>query len=324
MKVVSRSYRYGFNGQEKDNEIKGVGNSLDFKFRAYDSRLGRFMSFDPLAKSYPWNSPYAFAENDVIRCIDLEGLEKYVVVYHYNEKNEITHIQITSLKDIKGNLVNQNIKIHGGLLGLFNKKVSKDVLVISNRAGNITTSQSNSLTTVESNLVKRTNHKCGAGTEYPKVPESIEYEGGITANRKDMDAPANHFIADMGGLNNYPTSFNFISNTNSLITNSNNENEFQMIADYLAINPSKTIQISGMTPGKESSKDVIKQSLIVDKKPGNSLEELANGRRDAIIDKLVNDYGVQRERLTKGTPIYGAQRGQGNGKSEFSATIKSN
>ncbi len=70
-------YRYGFGGQEKDNEIKDDGNSLSFKFRIYDPRLGRFLSVDPLAKNYPWNSTYAFAENDVIRNMDLEGAEKY-------------------------------------------------------------------------------------------------------------------------------------------------------------------------------------------------------------------------------------------------------
>jgi RHS repeat-associated protein len=72
-------YRYGFNNMEKDDEIKGAGNSYSFKFRIYDARLGRFLSVDPLASSYPWNSTYAFAENDVIRAIDLEGLEKYIV-----------------------------------------------------------------------------------------------------------------------------------------------------------------------------------------------------------------------------------------------------
>ena len=45
----------------------------------YDPRLGRFLSVDPIAKNYPHSSPYAFAENDVIRSIDLEGLEKYIV-----------------------------------------------------------------------------------------------------------------------------------------------------------------------------------------------------------------------------------------------------
>lgn len=69
------AYRYGFNGQEKDNEVKGEGNSYDFKFRVYDPRIGRFLSIDPLTESYPWNSPYAFAENRPVDGIDLEGAE---------------------------------------------------------------------------------------------------------------------------------------------------------------------------------------------------------------------------------------------------------
>ncbi len=71
----SSEYRFGFQGQEKDDELKGVGNSISFKYRIHDPRLGRFMSLDPLAKDYPWNSPYAFAENKVIKYIELEGLE---------------------------------------------------------------------------------------------------------------------------------------------------------------------------------------------------------------------------------------------------------
>ncbi len=71
----SNSYRYGFQGQEKDDEVKGSGNSLVFEYRIHDPRLGRFLSVDPLSSSYPWNSTYAFAENRVIDGIDLEGLE---------------------------------------------------------------------------------------------------------------------------------------------------------------------------------------------------------------------------------------------------------
>ena len=33
---------------------------------------------DPLAWEFPWNSIYTFAENDVIRNIELEGLEKLI------------------------------------------------------------------------------------------------------------------------------------------------------------------------------------------------------------------------------------------------------
>jgi RHS repeat-associated protein len=70
------SYRYGFQGQEKDDEIKGEGNSLNYTFRMHDPRVGRFFAVDPLTPDYPWNSPYAFSENDVIGSIELEGLEK--------------------------------------------------------------------------------------------------------------------------------------------------------------------------------------------------------------------------------------------------------
>ena len=46
----SEKYRFGFNGKENDNEVKGAGNSLDFGARIYDSRLGRWLSCDPSEK----------------------------------------------------------------------------------------------------------------------------------------------------------------------------------------------------------------------------------------------------------------------------------
>jgi RHS repeat-associated protein len=71
----SPSYRYGFQGQEKDDEIKGSGNSLNYRYRMHDPRLGRFFAVDPLKHEFPWNSPYAFSENRVIDGVELEGLE---------------------------------------------------------------------------------------------------------------------------------------------------------------------------------------------------------------------------------------------------------
>ena len=58
-----------------DNEIKGRGNSLNYKYRMHDPLVGRFFAVDPLAKKYPWNSSYAFSENRVIDGVELEGLE---------------------------------------------------------------------------------------------------------------------------------------------------------------------------------------------------------------------------------------------------------
>ncbi|MCG2613738.1 RHS repeat-associated core domain-containing protein [Terrimonas sp. NA20] len=69
-------YRYGFNGKENDNEVKGEGNQQDYGMRIYDPRLGKFLSVDPLAKSYPWYTPYQFAGNKPIAFIDRDGLEE--------------------------------------------------------------------------------------------------------------------------------------------------------------------------------------------------------------------------------------------------------
>ena len=73
------AYRYGFQGQEKDDEVKGEGNSINYKYRMHDPRIGRFFATDPLEKTYPNNSPYAFSQNIVINAIELEGLEAYFI-----------------------------------------------------------------------------------------------------------------------------------------------------------------------------------------------------------------------------------------------------
>lgn len=69
----SRDYRYGFQGQEKDDEVKGEGNSYTTHFREFDPRLARWLSLDPRSSKYPGFSPYnAFINNPNI-FIDSRG-----------------------------------------------------------------------------------------------------------------------------------------------------------------------------------------------------------------------------------------------------------
>ncbi|MCE9539606.1 MAG: hypothetical protein K8R85_10350, partial [Bacteroidetes bacterium] len=70
-------YRFGFNGKENDNEVKGQGNQQDYGMRFYDNRLGRFLSIDPLIMQYPELTPYQFASNMPIWAIDRDGLEAW-------------------------------------------------------------------------------------------------------------------------------------------------------------------------------------------------------------------------------------------------------
>ena len=64
-------YRYGFNGQEKDNEIYGDGQSYNFGARLYDSRLGSWWNVDP--ELNPSLSPYIFSNNNPILFMDPNG-----------------------------------------------------------------------------------------------------------------------------------------------------------------------------------------------------------------------------------------------------------
>ncbi len=78
--ILGGDYRHSFQGQESDPEIKGDGNSINYKYRMHDPRIGRFFAVDPLAPKYPHNSPYAFSENRVIDAIELEGLESQIII----------------------------------------------------------------------------------------------------------------------------------------------------------------------------------------------------------------------------------------------------
>gem|GEM_PF-5445015 len=71
--VANTNYRYGFNGKENDNDIEN--SAQDYGMRIYDGRLGRFLSADPLTKTYPWLTPYQFAGNTPMQAIDIDGLE---------------------------------------------------------------------------------------------------------------------------------------------------------------------------------------------------------------------------------------------------------
>jgi RHS repeat-associated protein len=76
MQMVGRNgstgdYRYGFQGSEMDNEIRGVGNSYTTSFRQLDVRLARWLSIDPVVKSH--ESPCAWNTNNPISYIDITG-----------------------------------------------------------------------------------------------------------------------------------------------------------------------------------------------------------------------------------------------------------
>ena len=86
---VSRGYRYGFNGMEKEND-----QDYFTEFRLYNPDLGRWISVDKLYKSFI-NSYNAFSNSPIVK-IDPNGLSDY-----YTQSGEYLGSDGTDGTDIK-------------------------------------------------------------------------------------------------------------------------------------------------------------------------------------------------------------------------------
>ena len=110
------SYRYGFNGQEKVDEISGTGNHNTAMFWEYDTRLGRRWNQDP--KPNPSISNYAAFANNPIWYSDALGDTIIVDNKGYTSRVD---------RDDDGNLVDNLVFTQGedGLVSL--GELTKDV-----------------------------------------------------------------------------------------------------------------------------------------------------------------------------------------------------
>ena len=116
-KYSSSSYRYGFNGKENDNEVKGEGNQQDYGMRIYDPRLMRFLSVDPISNDYPELTPYQFASNRPIDGIDQDGLEyakanmhSDATIVRHNSDPHIAQEQIIAAPQRRNAVIAQDVQ----------------------------------------------------------------------------------------------------------------------------------------------------------------------------------------------------------------------
>ena len=94
-KYSSGKYRYGFNGKESDNEVKGDGNQVDYEARRFENRIGRFLSLDPLQKKYPNESNYVFVGNSPLLYKDVNGEDKIVTITFLDKDGRSFSIKMT-------------------------------------------------------------------------------------------------------------------------------------------------------------------------------------------------------------------------------------
>ena len=185
-KIGSGFYRYGFNGKEFDKEVSGT-TTYDYGFRIYSPALGRFLSVDPLFKSYPWNSTYAFAENDVIRSIDLDGLEKLIVHEIYNKYGQRTQTVLSGIrdKDTKA-AINLDLSSKMGI------PLAKDDLYVLRHRGNVNGQiffEGNAGALNSSNIAAIRNAPTVEGKEVNDLPPGTMQQGETTSRGRFYFSP---------------------------------------------------------------------------------------------------------------------------------------
>lgn len=108
----SSAYKYGFNGQEKDDEVSGSGNTNSATFWEYDCRLGRRLGLDPITK-ISWSN-YSCFHNKPILMIDPHGDDDVFsssgeFMFKINNGSDNVYVVPKEMEDV----ITQNLKDEG-------------------------------------------------------------------------------------------------------------------------------------------------------------------------------------------------------------------
>ncbi len=115
-------YRYGFQGQEMDNEVKGEGNSYDFGARMLDPRVGRWFKMDRDFRKLPDLTPYGYVNNNPIRFIDPDG-NFLIDVHRRITLNAFRKSKKSNAKDINVNILVYRQAIYGNSINPYSGSV---------------------------------------------------------------------------------------------------------------------------------------------------------------------------------------------------------
>ena len=211
--TCTTEYRFSFNGMEKDDEVKGLGNSLDFGARIYDSRLARWYSLDPLQSNTPWDSPFAAMGNNPIFYIDKDGKVKITYITAVAKDGKETTIKMVDENKTRLGVNNKLLEFMGVMLipgsgktDLYKTQFDLVEFVRIDADGNVTTSGEINTTPTKGFISKTWEKFTGESDEGSGIViKSKEYEGELNKyNRKAKYADAtpvevDQLIGDLRG-----------------------------------------------------------------------------------------------------------------------------
>jgi RHS repeat-associated protein len=94
----NNEYRYGFQGMESEDNLRGENNSYTTEFRQYDPRVGRWMSVDPKAGKFANVSPYVAFLNNPNYITDPRGDEPPVSV---SESSSVSLVRTMTDQEVR-------------------------------------------------------------------------------------------------------------------------------------------------------------------------------------------------------------------------------
>ena len=295
----SNLYKYSFNGKEKDDEVKGSGNSYDYGARIYDPRLGKFFSVDALSHAYPWFTPYQFAGNTPISAIDLDGLEN---VYIIMNKDNSSSMQVEFTEDHVRAMIN-------------NKAIPFNVIYIKDNEVKTTKQFEGPNKQNERKIFETIAGVYAQG----KVCEEIEgrvYKPGVGGEKAKafksgkFKVPGPPPVVVPSPLPPPTLDIKFNDDSDVPKDLSDAETEVLPLVDYLKKNPKSSVTLFGNTgidPGDNSptgsGPDVLGASAKLN---GNKVKigDLMKARADAVKD-ILKSKGISESRITTTTGTQG-------------------
>jgi len=193
--AAESGYRYGFNGKENDNEVKGEGNQQDYGMRIYDPRLGRFLSIDPLIADYPELTPYQFASNMPVVAIDLDGAESKVTTtdHYYGKSGNLWNRTFTYLDSKRKTVEGHHYEVHHTVTIIYDasgKKSGEKINLLSDKLVPDVAPVSNDNNRSNANKGKLT------GSDYKKIGDKLGVEPAVVEAVSSVEASGGGFLKD--------------------------------------------------------------------------------------------------------------------------------
>lgn len=182
----------------------------------------RFLTVDPLAEKYPWQSPYVFCSNNPVNRIDPDGMDDYSV----NQKGEIVLIKETEDEidklialgkndkieyDDDGNLTNASFTVNKGVLD--NQKRSGETTYMSVKGNEQAKGLFEFLgnnTNVEWGRVsygKSSNYISTQNSAFNNGIETVAYEKLLKNGNGSLIKSIDHSHPNIQGINPLPSAF---------------------------------------------------------------------------------------------------------------------